>query len=81
MLSTELGLAFFMLGFILIFVGVILSILTKIRSSEAKVEGGGVVLIGPIPIAFGTSGKWVAIALVLAIALMLLSIIFVRLIA
>lgn len=78
MLPIELGLAFFMLGFILIFIGILLSIFTKIGSGEAKVEGGGVVLVGPIPIAFGTGGKWVVIALALAIALMLLSIIFGR---
>ncbi|MEM4140619.1 MAG: DUF131 domain-containing protein [Nitrososphaeria archaeon] len=80
MLSIELGLTFFILGFILIFIGIILSIFTKItsREGEAKVEGGGVVLIGPIPIAFGTSGKWVVIALILALALMLVYMIFGR---
>ncbi|MCX8188931.1 MAG: DUF131 domain-containing protein [Nitrososphaeria archaeon] len=78
MLSIELGLTLFILGFILIFIGIILSIFTKIAAGEAKVEGGGVVLIGPVPIAFGTSGKWVVIALVLALALMVVYIIFGR---
>lgn len=80
MLSIELGLTFFILGFILIFIGIILSTITKImgEEGEAKVEGGGVVLIGPIPIAFGTSGKWVVIALILALALMVVYIIFGR---
>lgn len=78
MLPIELGSTFFILGFILIVIGVILSIFTKVGAGEAKVEGGGVVLIGPIPIAFGTSGKWVVIALVLALALMVIYIIFGR---
>lgn len=78
MLPIELGLTFFILGFILVFIGIILSFFTKVATGEAKVEGGGVVFIGPIPIAFGTSGKWVVIALVLAIVLMVISIIFGR---
>lgn len=40
---------------------------------KKKVKGGGVILIGPIPIVFGDS-KYAVISLVLAIALMLLSI-------
>jgi len=77
MLPIELGLAFFMLGFILIFVGIILSIIGGADVKGGNVEGGGVILIGPVPIAFGTSGKWVVIALILAIALMIISMAFI----
>jgi len=43
---------------------------------RSKVCGGGVVLIGPIPIVFGDS-KYATYALVLAITLMLLSMLFI----
>ncbi|MDH7509044.1 MAG: TIGR00304 family protein [Methanomassiliicoccales archaeon] len=43
--------------------------------SEEKphVKGGGVVLIGPIPIIFGSDAKMAVIAMVLAIAMILLT--------
>ncbi len=37
-----------------------------------KVKGGGVVMIGPIPIIFGSDVKYASLAIVLAIILMLL---------
>lgn len=40
---------------------------------KKRVKGGGVILIGPIPIVFGDS-KYAVISLILAIVLMLLSI-------
>ncbi len=43
------------------------------KKKKTKVTGGGVVLIGPIPIVFGES-RFAVIALILAIVLMLLSI-------
>lgn len=47
----------------------------EFRRSEKKVKGGGVVLIGPIPIVFGES-RYAVVALILAILLMLLSFFF-----
>ncbi len=46
------------------------------KESRREVKAGGVVLIGPIPIVFGDS-KYASLALILAIILMLLSIIYV----
>lgn len=45
------------------------------REREIEVKGGGVVLIGPIPIVFGDS-KYAVYALILSIVLMLLAIAF-----
>jgi|Deesub1362B_J571_1020462.scaffolds.fasta_scaffold00025_30 uncharacterized protein (TIGR00304 family) len=45
------------------------------RKPRREVKAGGVVLIGPIPIVFGDS-KYASLALILAILLMLLSIIY-----
>lgn len=43
------------------------------NGKREEIKGGGVILIGPIPIVFG-DGKFAVIALLLAIILMLLSI-------
>jgi uncharacterized protein (TIGR00304 family) len=79
------------LGFILILVGTQLIILGFIRTMERhsveengsypppgkpRVRGGGVVLIGPIPIIVGSDYKYAAIAIILAIILMLIVIIW-----
>ncbi len=45
----------------------------KKRKPEREVKGGGVILIGPIPIVFGDS-KYAFLSLVLAVVLMLFSI-------
>jgi len=43
------------------------------KKTKTKVRGGGVVLIGPIPIIFGSDKKFLIIAVVLAIVLMIIS--------
>ena len=45
----------------------------KQKKTKSKVRGGGVVLIGPIPIIFGSDKKFLLIAVILAIVLMLIS--------
>ena len=45
---------------------------------EKKVKGGGVILIGPIPIIFGTDKRYAVIVILLAIILMLLAVILSR---
>ncbi len=55
---------------------VVVSLLSEARKSGAEVKGGGVVMIGPIPIIFGSDAKWASIAIVLAIVLVLISIVF-----
>ena len=65
------GMTLIFLGFLLVFIGTLVSTL----GGEADVEGGGVIMIGPIPIIFGTSRGAAALATVLAIVLMALWII------
>lgn len=45
---------------------------------ETKVRGGGVILIGSVPVVFGTDKKYALLLMILAIVLMLLSIIFLK---
>jgi uncharacterized protein (TIGR00304 family) len=46
---------------------------TRRKKKKTKVGGGGVVLIGPIPIIFGTDKKFLIIAVILAVILMIIS--------
>jgi uncharacterized protein (TIGR00304 family) len=45
---------------------------------RTEVRGGGVILIGPIPIIFGTDIRWTIVAIVLALVLVTLSLFLTR---
>ncbi len=63
-------------GLFLILVGfavIAVSTLSEGRKGRSEVKGGGVVLVGPIPIVFGTDAKWASVAVVLAIILIVLT--------
>ena len=62
-LLIVLGMAVVFLGFLMIFIGTIMG--------ASEVEGGGIIMIGPIPIVFGTQ-RGAMIAMILAIILMVL---------
>jgi uncharacterized protein (TIGR00304 family) len=67
-----------MVGFVMILAGALVVFAAALRSAgkgEGRVKGGAVVLIGPIPIAFGTDAKWTAAAVALAIVLFLLALV------
>ncbi len=64
---VELGFLLIFIGFILVFLAILLSIMKL----GGKVEGGGVVLIGPFPIIFGTNKSIVKIALLIAIIIIM----------
>jgi len=61
-------------GFILIVLGfsvLVIGVLLKARGS-GEVESGGVIVIGPIPIIFGSSGRAAVLAAVLGLIIMVL---------
>jgi len=64
------GIILILIGFLLVFVGSFI----LAAGGEGNVEGGGVIMIGPIPIVFGT-GRGATVAAVLALILMVLWII------
>ena len=72
---TLAGFLLIILGVVLVFLGVFASIM----SGAGKVEAGGVVMIGPIPVIFGTSAKAALIAALLAIIMMIVYIVVVLL--
>jgi len=73
--AKQLDLAvFYGLGFALVVIGIIIIVAAIILIStggakKGKVRGAGVIMIGPIPIIFGTDKKSVKNILVLALAL------------
>ena len=72
MLVTLIGFAIAILGMIIVMVGSMAG-----EKGERRVKGGGVLLIGPIPIIFGTDAKWTLVVIALALALMILSFILI----
>lgn len=70
----------FLAGFALIVVGVLIVVLAlllvSVRSAgKGKVRGGGAVIIGPVPIVFGTDKKSLKTILLLSIALTALALV------
>jgi uncharacterized protein (TIGR00304 family) len=69
-------------GIAVIFFGFVVVLLATVASGNpsgegerrSEVKGGGVILIGPIPIVFGSDAKWASIAIVLAIVLIVLAV-------
>jgi uncharacterized protein (TIGR00304 family) len=68
---TTAGVLLVFLGFGIIAIATIFS--SRSNSERGEVKGGGVVMIGPIPIIFGSDAKWTGIAVALALVLVLLS--------
>ena len=73
---------FYALGITLFIVGVIVIITAIILASSAnpkkgKMKGAGVIMIGPIPIIFGTDKKSVKMAFALALAMIMLIVIII----
>jgi uncharacterized protein (TIGR00304 family) len=58
-----------LLGIVLIFLGMLILMLSLWRDGEGRAEAGGVVIVGPVPIVFGTSQRAAVAVMVLAIVL------------
>ncbi len=66
---SNIAVSLILLGFVISFIAVLWLVLSNVRSGKGKVRGGGAVIIGPIPIIFGTDKETVKILLVLSIIL------------
>ncbi len=74
------------IGILLITLGLLLIISGTMRAKESdgkemtqeKIKGGGVILIGPVPIVFGTDKRYAFLLIILAIVLMLLAVLYLR---
>ena len=79
------GIVLIILGFFLVATGMMRSVRESAgledrsqETREVKVKGGGVILIGPVPIVFGTDKRYALLLMILAIVFMLLAIIFLK---
>ncbi|AFK51816.1 hypothetical protein TCELL_1394 [Thermogladius calderae 1633] len=68
-----LGIAISLVGFLLMLFGALLS---GEEDRGNRVEGGGVLIIGPIPIVFGTSRRAALVAAIIGLVLVAVTIAF-----
>jgi len=68
------GFILILLGALIIFGGIFYSILKS--NSEKEVRGGGIIMIGPFPIIFGSDTDSLKFVSILAIILMIISLLF-----
>jgi len=65
-------------GFVLVFIGIaitltaLISLVFRSFDEAEETKGGGIILIGPFPIVFGTDRKTVKSLIILAIALIVI---------
>ena len=69
-----LGIALIFIGVLFIIVAIVLISVSGAKS-EGRVRGGGVIMIGPIPIIFGTDRKSLKTVVLLSLALTVLAIV------
>jgi uncharacterized protein (TIGR00304 family) len=68
------GIGMILVGFFVVFLAMVMAGRSSDRGEErTNVRGGGVIMIGPIPIIFGSDAKWASIAMVLAIVLIVVA--------
>lgn len=63
-----LGVAFTIIGIIIVVATALLILLTKTKG-QGKTDAAGIIMVGPIPIIFGTSKEAIKTVLILAIIL------------
>jgi len=68
--AASLGIILLFAGFAVVFAAVVMAAL-----SGGRVKGGGVILIGPFPIVFGSDAKTVRVLMCLALALIVIFIV------
>lgn len=71
LLLWNIGLILVLAGFAISLLAVLLSLVLSMRA-KGRVKGGGAIIIGPIPIIFGTDRQSVKIILILSIILVAL---------
>jgi len=70
---TDLGIALVFLGFMVVLASAVMMFLGSARERRS-VRGGAVIMIGPIPVVFGSDRESAKILMILAIGLMIVAI-------
>lgn len=66
---TVIGFILIFIGFMIIFIG---TLIYALKQGKSEVKGGGVILIGPIPIVWGTSSKIVLALTIISIIILMI---------
>ena len=74
-LLFNIGLLLALAGFALAIIAIFVTILRSAKRT-GEVRGGGIVMIGPVPIVFGTDKESVRILILLGIVLMIVLLLF-----
>jgi len=65
-----------LIGIVMVFVGIVFiiigSVMAALKSKQMKTESGGVILIGPFPIVWGSNKNMAILAVVITIIFLLL---------
>ncbi|MCX8154063.1 MAG: DUF131 domain-containing protein [Candidatus Bathyarchaeota archaeon] len=72
----------YILGIALVFIGILIVIVTLILLSvssakSGKIKGGGAIIVGPVPIIFGTDSRSLKTILLLSLALAVTLVVFI----
>ncbi len=71
---AELGFVLMIAGFIIVFLAVVLLIIASLKGG-GRVRGGGIILIGPIPIMYATDKKSAYVLSILMIAIIVIALV------
>ena len=75
-LISSIGTILIITGFLVTILALLLMFLSPLKRGERKISGGGVILIGPIPLIFATERKLVKALTLISIILIALMLIY-----
>ncbi len=65
---TDIAMGMIVIGFAILLLGLLLG---PRRQGEKRVQGGAVVMIGPLPIVFGSDRRWALAMMLIALLIVL----------
>ncbi len=68
----SIGFSLILLGFVISLIAVLWLVFSGGKDRKGRVKGGGAIIVGPIPVVFGTDKESLKIILVLSIILVVL---------
>ncbi len=76
MIGVAIGWLFIIAGILIFFIAAVIMFFETIKRRTKRFRGGGLVMLGPIPIIFGTDKETVKVLVILSIALIVIMLTF-----